>query len=92
MPRRKHKDSADPVVKAVITGTWRDIPSIDVRALLDALAAALNACDRAGLRVKLKHGIVFTTAGYVLPTGDEWAARTLAYTPFSEQALSEDED
>lgn len=49
----------------------------DPAALLDRLAAALNACDRAGLDVKLKHGIVIAKAGYVLPINDKWAARLL---------------
>jgi len=45
--------------------------------LLGDLARALNACDRAGLDVKLKHGIVFTDAGFVLAIKDRWAARLL---------------
>jgi hypothetical protein len=52
--------------------------------LLEALAAALNACDEAGIAVRLRHGIVFTSAGYVLPLGNGgWAARTLNYSEFS---------
>jgi hypothetical protein len=52
--------------------------------LLAALAAALNACDDAGLDVRLKHGAVYTGHGYVLPlAGGRWAARTLTYTEFS---------
>lgn len=89
MPRRKPRP--DKVVEAVISGAWQDIPSVDAHALLTGVAAALNACDEAGLRVKLKHGIVFTRAGYVLPVGDGWAARTLAYTPFGQQD-ADDED
>ena len=49
----------------------------DPASLLRDLARALNACDRAGLNVKLKHGIVFTDAGYVLAIKDKWAARLL---------------
>ena len=49
----------------------------DPTCLLGDLARALNACDRAGLNVKLKHGIVFTDAGYVLVIKDKWAARLL---------------
>ena len=41
--------------------------------------------------VKLKHGAVMTREGYVLPIGDgRWAARTLAWTPFSDQAGDDD--
>jgi hypothetical protein len=49
----------------------------DPASLLRDLARTLNACDRAGLNVKLKHGIVFTDAGYVLVIKDKWAARLL---------------
>lgn len=46
--------------------------------LLSALARILNECEKAGIRPKLKHGIVFTDAGYVLPVSDKkWAARPL---------------
>lgn len=47
------------------------------RLLLHDLAAALNACERAGLNPKLKHGIVFSDAGYVLPLKDRWVSRSL---------------
>lgn len=50
--------------------------------LLENLAQILNAC--AELNVKLKHGVIITDAGYVLPIGDKWVARTLTYTPFSD--------
>lgn len=51
--------------------------------LLACLADALNACEDAGITVKLKHGAVITRFGYVLPVGDaRWGARTLAYSPF----------
>lgn len=50
--------------------------------LLGEVAAALNACEAAGVRVKLRHGAVFTDYGYVLPTDSEWVARTLVYTEF----------
>ena len=49
----------------------------DPAALLDSLASALNRCERAGLNVKLRHGVVFTDAGFVLPVRDKWAARML---------------
>jgi len=51
--------------------------------LLGAVAGALNACEQAGITVRLKHGAVMTRNGYVLPVGDhQWGARTLAYSPF----------
>lgn len=51
--------------------------------LLGNLAAALNACDKAGLDVKLRHGIVMTGRGYVLQVKNgRWAARTLDYQAF----------
>jgi hypothetical protein len=49
----------------------------DPAALLDSLAAALNRCERAGLSPELRHGVVLTHAGYVLPIKDKWAARPL---------------
>jgi hypothetical protein len=62
-------------------------------ALLAAVAAALTACETAGITVKLKHGAVMTSLGYVLPLGDgTWGARTLTWTEFSVQAGSDDED
>jgi hypothetical protein len=63
----------------------------DTRRLLGAVADALTACEQAGIAVKLRHGIVLTRAGYVLPVGDhEWGARTLRYTPFSDGSEEED--
>lgn len=50
--------------------------------LLQAVADALNACQGAGIPVRLRHGSVFTDVGYVLDGGDAWVARTLAYAPF----------
>lgn len=53
--------------------------------LLADVAAAMNACERAGLRIdNLKNETVWTRAGYVLPVGDErlgtrWVVR--ARTP-----------
>lgn len=55
----------------------------DAAPLLAAVADALNACEQAGITVKLKHGAAMTRYGYVLPVGDgQWGARTLAYSPF----------
>jgi hypothetical protein len=41
------------------------------------LARALTECDKAHIRPKLKHGIIFTDIGYVLPLEDKWVARPL---------------
>jgi hypothetical protein len=57
-------------------------PRPDAERLLAAVAEALTACEAAGIEVRLKHGIVVTQAGYVLPVNDRWVARTLAYTRF----------
>ena len=61
-------------------------------ALLQAVADALNACDRAGIGVKLRHGIVMTHAGYVLPGTRGWVARTLIYTEFTPTGDDPEED
>jgi hypothetical protein len=47
--------------------------------LLHDLACALNAAERAGLNPRLKHGVIYTEAGYVVPFGrhDAWVPRTL---------------
>lgn len=58
--------------------------------LLTDAAAALNALEAAGMKVKLRHGAIFTTYGYVLPTESEWVARTLVYTEF--EPLDEEDD
>jgi hypothetical protein len=47
------------------------------RLLLHDLAVALNACEKAGIHPKLKHGIVFTDAGYVMVVKDRWVSRRL---------------
>jgi hypothetical protein len=60
------------------------------RGVLFVLADALNACDDSGATVRLRHGIVMTPGGYVLPMADgRWEARTLNYAPFP---LAEDVD
>ena len=66
-------------------------PEAQAAQLLEAVAAALSACESAGLPVKLRHGAVITPAGYVLEAGDDrWVARTLTWTRFS--TLDGDED
>jgi hypothetical protein len=52
--------------------------SEDPATILAAMAYILNAAEKAGLNPKMKHGIIWTDAGYVLPAkGDKWAARPL---------------
>lgn len=45
--------------------------------LLGRVAAALTACERAGLTVKLRHDAVITGGGFVLQAGGRWVARKL---------------
>lgn len=64
----------------------------DAASLLGAVATALNACESAGIGVKLAHGSVITEAGYVFPVGPDdapWAVRTRMLTEFP---VSGDED
>jgi hypothetical protein len=43
--------------------------------ILLVLARALNEAEKSGLHPRLKHGIVFTDAGYVLVgKNDKWTA------------------
>ena len=62
-------------------------------ALLTSLAAALNACEAAGLRVKPWHGgALRTAAGYVLRLEDDrWMARTLSYDPLTVPGFTGDD-
>jgi hypothetical protein len=65
----------------------------DPAALLAQVAEALNACEDAGVTVKLKHGAVMTRNGYVLQVGDgQWGARTRAYSPFGVPADADEMD
>lgn len=60
------------------SGTGSKPPITDPVVLLLVLAKALNECEKAGISPRLKHGIIFTDAGYVLPvSNDKWAARPL---------------
>jgi hypothetical protein len=101
--RKRRKDPSDRAVKAfaaygkpagildqsVITET-------DLRALLGAVADALNACERARIPVKLAHGCVLSPAGYVMPVfpdaGERFAVRTMALTEFGPAPSGSDED
>ena len=64
----------------------------DAGTLLSSVAAALTACEKAGIAIKFKHGAVWTEQGYVFHVGERtWAARTRAYTPFTPPS-GEEED
>jgi hypothetical protein len=65
--------------KGFCGGTWHT-RCRDAMLLL-SVADALNACEQAGIGVKL-NGAVITEYGYVLPTDRGWSTRTLAYSPF----------
>ena len=60
--------------------------------LLAGLAAALTACEQAGLKPKLRHGgIIETRHGYVVRGRDGWVARTAAWGEFSNTEESDDD-
>jgi hypothetical protein len=67
-------------------------PKPDRAALLSAVADALTACERAGLKPKLRHGaIIETRGGYVVRAGRAWVARTAGWTEFSTERESDDD-
>jgi hypothetical protein len=60
--------------------------------LLSLLADALNACERAGMKPKLRHGgVVETKGGFVIRAEAVWVPRTLAYTEFTPDQESDDD-
>ena len=62
--------------------------------LLAGVATALNACEEAGILVKLAHGSVITASGYVFPLGElpgeRYEARTRMLTQFPVPESDED--
>ena len=53
-------------------------PPVDPVIFLLAMAHMLTECEKAGINPKLKHGIIYTDLGYVIPIRDgHWAARPL---------------
>lgn len=63
------------------------VESATPASLLSKLADAMNAINDAGLALRLRHGIVMTRGGYVLPLkSNRWAARTLNYDTFRDIA------
>ena len=55
----------------------RKKPPEDPVILLLTLARLLSECEKLGMRPRMKHGIIFTDAGYVIPVKNKWAARPL---------------
>jgi hypothetical protein len=51
--------------------------------LLENLAQIFEACDEAGINLRLTKFGVLTDIGYVLPIEDGWVVRTREFTPFS---------
>ena len=92
-PRPAHIPMLEAPFGQNVSPDPKPAPPPDAAALLSLVASALTSCEEAGITVKLKHGAVITPLGYVLPLGDgRWGARTLAWTEFSVQAGSEEED
>lgn len=89
---RRHRHRRKHVLRAMCDNCQRHVPA-DPESLLSSLATALNACDSADIRIRLRHGIIMTRQGYVLPLQDgTWAARTLNYDPFSPPDSGTDDD
>jgi hypothetical protein len=63
----------------------------DAARLLASVASALTACEQAGIKVRLRHGIVDTREGYVLPVKGSWVARTRTWDRFSPGQESDDD-
>jgi hypothetical protein len=86
--KRKRKNR-----KHVLCASCRQPASLDPPGLLASLAASLNACEEAGLKVALTgYQAVLTKKGLVLRLGGrrEWAARTQDYTPFDVPAADDE--
>ena len=63
--------------------------------LLAALADALNACDRRGVRIRFAHGAAFCEQGCVVPPvkkGQKWEARPFRARPDGVKAGDRDDD
>ena len=91
--RRKRRKKPPRVLCARCHAPAGDDPG----SVLTALASVLNACDDAGVRIRLREfgaqGAVYTREGYVLPLGrGRWSARTLAYGEFTPPPEPDDLD
>jgi hypothetical protein len=87
---RHRKKVRKPVLMALCQNCASAYPA-NAEALLSALAGAMNACQDAGMKVHLRHGVVMTKGGYVLPIKDKWAPRTSVFTEFSAVLLPTDD-
>jgi hypothetical protein len=84
----KQKRRKKAAKHAVLCASCRQ-PLDDPWSLLAAIAAAFNACADAGVWLKLRHGVVMTGRGYVLPlAGGRWGAGTQDFTTFPEIAAA----
>lgn len=57
---------------------------------LTNLAKALDECEKDLVTIKLRHGIVMSKYGYVLPFKHRWVVRMLMDGPYSDD--SDDDD
>jgi hypothetical protein len=66
--KRKPRRHVKAVRRSRRTASHPDAPF-----LLGAVAASLNACEKAGISLKLAHGTVITEYGYIFPVGPDTA-------------------
>jgi hypothetical protein len=59
--------------------------------LLINLAQILDECNRNKLDIKLRHGIVVSKYGYVLPFKRRWVVRMLVDNPLIVDAFDDDD-
>ena len=80
--------------KKVLCASCRQPASLDPPGLLASLAASLNACEEAGMKVAVAgYGALLTKQGFVLRMpGRHWAARTRSYTPFEVSPADDEMD
>lgn len=77
-----HRKRKPPRVKIACPSCRRNIPATPA-ALLQSAAEALNACRSAGLDLKVRHGVIESGEGLLLPLSDgTFVARTRLYTEF----------
>jgi hypothetical protein len=58
--------------------------------LLEKLAETLDECRANKLNIKLRHGIVVSKYGYVLPTKRKWVVRMLIDTGLPDDEYEDD--
>jgi hypothetical protein len=90
--KKRHRKKA---AKRILCASCRQPAVLDPAGLLASLAASLNACEEAGIKVVLTgYQAVLTKRGYVLRLGRkrEWAARTQDYEPFAVPAADDELD